>query len=92
MFRGVDSQYLEWLDVLGRGLLFAAVAVLALSVIGAIAIATSQNNLPVVEDIQRESRGILAIAALGGGITSAGLLAGLGAILRLMVAERRERG
>jgi ABC-type Na+ efflux pump permease subunit len=87
----VDNQYLEWLDFLGRGLMWSAVAVLALAVIGAVAIATSQNNLPVVEDIQRESRGVLAIAALGGGITSAGVLAGLGAILRLMVSERRER-
>lgn len=87
----VDERTLEWLDILARGLFWAAGLTLALSVIGTIAIATSQNNLPVIEDIQRQSRGVLAIGALGGGITAAGVLAGLGAIIRLLVAERRER-
>ena len=87
----MDEQTLEWFDILGRTLMFAAAAVLVLSVIGAIVVGSSSTELPLVSEIQEENRGTLALAALGGGITSAGVLAGLGAILRMMVADRRER-
>jgi hypothetical protein len=87
----VDARTLGLLDTLGRGLLWAAVAVLGLSVIGAIAILTSDNAVFLDEDIQRQGRGILAIGTFGGGLAAAGVLAGLGALLRLRVAEHRER-
>jgi hypothetical protein len=88
----VDARTLDWIDVLGRGLLWGAVAVLGLSVIGAIAILTTDSVVGLFEDVQRQGRGILAVGAFGGGLTASGVLAGLGAIIRLQVAERRERG
>jgi hypothetical protein len=39
--------------------------------------------------VQRENRGTFALGALAGGVTAAGILAGLGAIIRLLVAGRR---
>jgi hypothetical protein len=89
--RSVDERTLEWFDILGRALMWASVAVLVFSVIGAITIGSSESSLPLVEDVQRENRGTIALAAIGGGVASAGVLAGLGAIIRLLVADRRER-
>ena len=89
----MDERTLEWLDVLARVLLWGAVAVLALAVIGAIAIASTDTAVFLgAEDLQREGRGIAAIGAFGAGLTAAGVLAGLGALLRVRVAEYRERG
>ena len=88
----MDERTLEWLDVLARALMWAALAVLVLSVIGAVAVATSETSLPGLDVLQRENRGLLAVGALGGGIAAAGVLAGLGAILRLLLADRRDRG
>jgi hypothetical protein len=88
----MDERTLEWFDILGRALLFAAGAVLILSVIGAIAIGSSSTSIPGLDEIQQENRGTLALFAVGGGITSAGVLAGLGAILRLLVADRQSAG
>ena len=82
---------MDWLDTLGRGLMWAAVAVLGLSVIGAVAILTTDSVVGLFEDVQRQGRAILAVGAFGGGLTASGVLAGLGAIIRLKVAERRER-
>ena len=82
---------MDWLDTLGRGLMWAAVAVLGLSVIGAVAILTTDSVVGLFEDVQRQGRAILAVGAFGGGLTVSGVLAGLGAIIRLKVAERRER-
>ena len=87
----MDARTLDWLDMLGRGLLWGAVAVLGLSVIGAIAILTTDVAVGLFEDVQRQGRGILAVGAFGGGLTASGVLAGLGAIVRLKVAERRDR-
>jgi hypothetical protein len=81
----------DWLDTLGRGLMWAAVAVLGLSVIGAVAILTTDSVVGLFENVQRQGRAILAVGAFGGGLTASGVLAGLGAIIRLKVAERRER-
>ncbi len=69
--------------------MWAAVAVLGLSVIVAVAILTSDNAVFLDEGIQRQGRGILAVGAFGGGLAAAGVLAGLGAIVRLKVAELR---
>jgi hypothetical protein len=87
----VDARTLDWLDTLGRGLMWAAVAVLGLSVIGAVAILTTDSVVGLFEDVQRQGRAIVAVGAFGGGLTASGVLAGLGAIIRLKVAERRER-
>jgi hypothetical protein len=81
----------DWLDTLGRGLMWAAVAVLGLSVIGAVAILTTDSVVGLFENVQRQGRAILAVGAFGGGLSASGVLAGLGAIIRLKVAERRER-
>ena len=87
----MDARTLDWLDTLGRGLMWAAVAVLGLSLIGAVAILTTDSVVGLFEDVQRQGRAILAVGAFGGGLTASGVLAGLGAIIRLKVAERRER-
>jgi hypothetical protein len=71
--------------------MWGAVAVLGLSVIGALSILTSDNAVFLDENIQRQGRGILAVGTFGGGLAAAGVLAGLGAIVRLKVAERRDR-
>jgi hypothetical protein len=84
----VDERTVAWLRLLANALVWAAGVVLVLSVIGAIQIATSENEIPIFGEIQRQSRGIAAVGALGGGITGAGVLAGLGAILRLMLEAR----
>jgi hypothetical protein len=88
----MDERTLDWLEALSRGLMWAALAVLVLAVIGAVAVATSETSLPGLDVLQRENRGLFAVGALGAGIAAAGVLAGLGAILRLLVAERRDRG
>ncbi|MGI8727201.1 MAG: hypothetical protein ACR2K6_05910 [Solirubrobacterales bacterium] len=87
----MKRETLQWLEVLSKALLWGAGIVGLLSLIGAFAIASASSSLPVIGDIQRESRGILTIAALGGGFTAAGVLSGLGAILRLQLADRLER-
>lgn len=87
----MDERTLEWLDILARALIWGAASVLALSVIAALVVATSESSLPGLDVLQRENRGLVAVAALGGGITAAGVLAGLGAILRLLLEERRPR-
>jgi hypothetical protein len=86
----VSGDTLEWLDFLGKILMWGAILVLALSVIGAIAIGSSSSNLPLIGELQQQNRGTLAVGALVVGISSAGVLAGLGAIIRLLVAGRRE--
>lgn len=79
------------LDTLGRALIWAAVTALGLGVIAAIAIAGSESSIPGLDELQRQNRGVVALAAFGFGLTAAGVLAGLGALVRLKVAEARER-
>jgi hypothetical protein len=87
----MNARTLDMLDVLGRALLWTAVAVLGLSLIGAFAILTSDDAVILDTNAQRQARGVLAIVAFGGGLSGAGIVAGLGAIVRLKVAEHRER-
>lgn len=87
----MDARTLDWLDILGRGLLWGSVAVIGLSVIGAIAILTTDSVIGLFEDVQRQGRAILAVGAFAGGLTASGVLAGLGAIIRLEVADHRQR-
>jgi hypothetical protein len=86
----VDENTLEWLDLLGKGLFWAGLVVLVLSVIGAVAIGSSSSSLPLIGELQQENRGTLAVGALIVGFASAGLLAGMGALVRLQVAARRK--
>ena len=87
----MSAGTLDWLDLLGRGLMVVAIVVLVLAVIGTVAIGSSSSDLPVLGELQQQNRGTLAVATLGSGITAAGVLAGLGAIVRLLVAQRRGR-
>ena len=82
---------LEWYEQLARGLIWVAGIVMLLSVIGAITVASSNNSAPLLEDLEQQGRGFAALAALGGGLTAAGLLAGIGAILRILVLEQLEK-
>jgi hypothetical protein len=82
---------MELLRLLARLLFAASGLVLALSVVGAIMIASTENAVPLFESFQRESRGIGALAALGGGVVGAGILAGLGGILTVLL-DREESG
>ena len=89
MLPGMDENTLEWLDMLGKGLMFLAATILVFSVIGAIGISSSSSTLPVIGELQQQNRGTFALFTLGAGITAAGVLVGLGAIVRLLVARRR---
>lgn len=86
----MDQRTLAWLDTLGRALLWGAVAVLGLAFIASIAIVTSESIGFLQENVERQGRGIVAIAAFAGGLSAAGVMAGLGALVRLNVAERRD--
>lgn len=79
---------LEWYELLSRALIWASGIVLLLSVVGAVVITGSDGALPFLAEAERQGRGVLALASLGGGVTSAAILAGVGAILRLMVVDR----
>ena len=88
----MNRATLEWYELLGRCLIWVAGIVLLLSAIGAIVIGGSSTTIPILSRTSSSRvSGIAAIAALGGGLTSAGLLAGVGAILRLLVAERLDK-
>jgi hypothetical protein len=87
----MHESALEWLDILGKVLFGAAAAVLVLSIIGAIAIGSSSSTLPVVGELQQQNRGTLAIGAFIVGFTCSGLLAGMGALVRLNVAAQKQR-
>ena len=81
----MDRSTAEWFEFLARALLWSALVVLILSIVGTIQIATSDNALPFFEQVQRESRGLAAIGTLAAGVTAAGVLSGLGAILRVLL-------
>ncbi len=87
----MDENTLEWFDILGKVLFGAAAVVLVLSVVGGIAISSSSSDLPVVGELQQQNRGTIAVGAFLFGVTSSGLLAGMGALVRLNVAARRQR-
>jgi hypothetical protein len=81
----VDARTTEWLQILARALVWGGAAVLVLSIVGAIQIAASDSSLGISPDFEEQSRGVVALGALGAGITAAGVLAGLGAILRVLL-------
>ncbi|MFN8152251.1 MAG: hypothetical protein U0R24_14155 [Solirubrobacterales bacterium] len=87
----MNRTTLEGYEQLGRVLVWAAGVVLVLGVVGAIIIAGSDDALPLFEDVERQGRGVAALASLAWGVAAGGVLAGLGAILRLLVTDRLER-
>ncbi|MDX6580913.1 MAG: hypothetical protein QOI10_97 [Solirubrobacterales bacterium] len=87
----MDARSLDLLETLARALMWGAVAVIILAVVAAITIASSQSTIPGIDELQRQNRGTVAVLALGSGLAAGGVLAGLGAIIRLMVADRREK-
>lgn len=86
----MDQRTLNWLDLLGRALLWGAVAVLGLAFIASVAIVTSDSIGLFQDNVERQGRGIVAIGAFSSGLAAAGVMAGLGALVRLKVAERRD--
>lgn len=86
----MDERTLGWLELLSRALIWGAVTVIGLGVVVAIAIAGSETAVPGLDEIQRENRGVVAVMAFGSGLVAGGVLAGLGGIIRLLVADRRE--
>jgi len=87
----MERNTLEWYALLARGLVWAAGIVLLLSVIAAVTLVSQTNSLPLADDVQREGRGFVALAAIGAGLAAAGILSGLGGILRLLVQDRLDR-
>jgi hypothetical protein len=84
----MDRTTLEWYEMLARGLIWLSAIVMLLAVVGAVVIAGSDDSLGLfTESVESQARGVAALVALGGGTTAAGVLAGLGAILRLHVAD-----
>ena len=89
----MDPRTLDALDLLGKALLVMAVLVLALSIVGAIAISSSSTTALSglgFDELERQGRGVAALLELGAGFAAAGVLAGLGGILRVLVAGQRD--
>ena len=87
----MDRSTLEWYEMLARGLIWLAAIVMGLAVVGAVVIAGSDDSLGLfTESVDNQARGVGALVSLGGGLTASGVLAGLGAILRLHVADHMQ--
>jgi hypothetical protein len=84
----VDRQTVALLQLLARGLFYAAALVLLLSLIAGIQALTSDAQLGVVPELESEGRTAAAVFAVGAGITGAGILAGLGGLILLLLSER----
>jgi hypothetical protein len=70
-------------------LFLAAGVVVVLFAIAAIEVSQAEDTVPFIDIVQGESKVAGALSAAGAGITSAGILAGLGGILIALV-ERDE--
>ena len=86
----MDEGTLDRLDALARALLVLSVLVLAMGLLGAFAISVTRE-VPLFEDFQRQGRVLATLGTFVASVVGSGVLAGLGGILRLLVAERRER-
>ena len=76
----------ERLDLLATGLFLVAGLVLALALIAAVVVASSSDSLGILApDVERQGRGLAAVAALGAGFAAAGVLAGLAGILKALL-------
>lgn len=78
-------------ELLARLLLSAAGGILVLTIAAALLLGATESSLPGIDELQRQSRGPLALLILAGGTTGAGLLAGLGAVISLLVEVLAER-
>jgi hypothetical protein len=86
----VSEQRFDQLRLLARVLFAAAAAVLVLSVVGAIQIATTSSSIAGLDETVRQNRGVVALGALGGGVIGAGVLAGLAGILTILLERERK--
>ena len=59
----MNRTTLEGYEQLGRALVWAAGVVLVLGIVGAIIIAGSDDALPLFEDVERQGRGVAALAS-----------------------------
>jgi hypothetical protein len=84
----VDRQTTTLLRALARALFYAAAVVLFMSIIGATQAFTSDAQLVGLPELEQEGRTAAAIFALAGGITAAGILAGLGGIIVVLLSDR----
>ena len=82
----MDPDTVRRLSTLVKLLFAAAALVMVLGAIAAVTVSSAQSSLPGFEEIERESRGPIALGALAAGIAGAGVLAGLGGILRVLLA------
>jgi hypothetical protein len=87
----MESSEVDRYELIGRILLWLSGAVFLLSVIGAVVIAGSDTQLPFAEEVERQGRGVFALASIGIGVTAGGVLAGLGAVVSMMAADHRRR-
>ncbi len=87
----VSQQTETLLRLLARGLFYAGIVVLLLSIIGATEIFTSKASLVGLPELEAEGRTAAGLFALGAGVTGAGILSGLGGIL-VALLDRRDRG
>lgn len=81
----MTQQRRNQLRLLVRVLFGMAAAVVVFSIVGALEIGTSTNQIPGFDQIQQQNRGTAALAALGGGLIGAGILAGLAGILTALI-------
>lgn len=87
----MSSQRRDQLGLLVRILFATAAAVVVFSVVGAIEIGTSSSSIPGFDQIQEQNRGTAALAALGGGLVGAGILAGLAGILTALIESSAQQ-
>ncbi len=87
----MSRSSLEWYEQLSRGLVWAGGVVLVLAIVGAVMIAGSDNAIGIAPEAEQQGRGVVALASLGIGLAAAGLMSGVGAILRLLVTDRLEK-
>lgn len=86
----MSRQRREQLRLLVRILFAMAASVIVFSVVGAFEIGTSSSSIPGFDQIQQQNRGTAALAALGGGLVGAGILAGLAGILTALIESSPE--
>src|SRR5262249_49931899 len=87
----VSQQTETLLRLLARGLFYAGVVVLLVSVIGATEIFTSKESVIGAPELEAEGRTAAGLFALGAGVTGAGILAGLGGIIVALLGREAER-
>ena len=59
--------------------------------VAAVLVAQSEDTVPFIDIVQGESKAAGALSAAGAGITAAGILAGLGGLLTVLVERDEER-